>query len=179
MDGSQRILSILGVYMPSADQAQEVYSEYSLCYNHIEFLISVLRVLSLLQVTLTPILEAETDHKSVTTEENQWNRLIDNHNLYNISLGCLSSGPTYTYSSGGNFTTVDYILTNSDGSRGVSSCSVDHPLNTSDHLPSSIPWTSLISGKTLLQLFLLQPSTDLKLKRRVMFTLTQRLQMMS
>ena len=67
--------------------------------------------------------------------EETWNNLIDN--LYNASLVCLSSGPGYTYSSGGRFTTIDYVLTNQDGTRGISSCSTleDHPLNTSDHLP--------------------------------------------
>ena len=63
--------------------------------------------------------------------------LVRQSKIGEVVCGSLSSGPDYTYSSGGHFTTVDYVLTNQDGARGVCSCSVleEHPPNTSDHLP--------------------------------------------
>ena len=66
-----------------------------------------------------------------------WNNIISEHNLSNVSLGSLSSGATYTYSSGVNTSTIDYVLANQDAFKGISSCVTleDHPLNSSDHLP--------------------------------------------
>lgn len=66
-----------------------------------------------------------------------WNNIISENNLSNVSLGSLSSGATYTYSSGVNTSTIDYVLANQDTFKGISSCVTleDHPLNSSDHLP--------------------------------------------
>ena len=57
--------------------------------------------------------------------------------LINVSLTSLATGPCHTYSSGKNFATVDYIISNHDALRGLLSCLTidEHPLNTSDHLP--------------------------------------------
>ena len=66
------------------------------------------------------------------------NKMLDEHvhALINASLCSIASGPSYTYTSGGNSTTIDYIISNSDAFRGISSCSTleEHALNTSDHL---------------------------------------------
>ena len=72
-----------------------------------------------------------TNHRGM-----QWNAVISEHNLSNVSLGSLSSGATYTFSSGENASTIDYVLANQDALRGISSCVTleDHPLNSSDHL---------------------------------------------
>ena len=66
----------------------------------------------------------------------KWLDLIESHSLCNISLSSLSSRPSYTYSSGGYFSTIDYVLGNYDAVGGISSLE-GHPLNTSDHLPIS------------------------------------------
>ena len=62
--------------------------------------------------------------------------MIDEHSLINASLCSIASGPTYTYTSGGNSTIIDYIVSNADAFREISSCSTleEHFLNTSDHL---------------------------------------------
>ena len=63
--------------------------------------------------------------------------MIEDNTLINVSLTSLATGPCHTFSSGKNFTTVDYIVSNHDALRGLLSCSTidEHPLNTSDHLP--------------------------------------------
>ena len=68
-----------------------------------------------------------------------WNSVISEHNLHNVSVGSLASSPLYTYSSGDNFSTIDFAIANLDALRGIFSCVTleDHPLNTSDHLPLS------------------------------------------
>ena len=38
----------------------------------------------------------------------QWLSLIDSLSLHNVSLSSLSTGPSYTYTSGGHTTTIDY-----------------------------------------------------------------------
>ena len=67
----------------------------------------------------------------------EWNTIIHTYFFHNVSLGCLSSGPTYTYSSCGNISTFDYVIANQDAARGINTCVTleDHPLNTSDHIP--------------------------------------------
>ena len=70
------------------------------------------------------------------TKEVACGTLISERNLHNVSLGSLSSGPSYTYSSGENFSTIDFAIANLDALRGILSCVTleDHPLNTSDYL---------------------------------------------
>ena len=62
---------------------------------------------------------------------------MDRCHLSAVSLGCLASGPRYTYCSGEKHTIVDYILTDVDAAELVSSCRTlnKEDLNTSDHLP--------------------------------------------
>ena len=43
-----------------------------------------------------------------------WNSVISEHNLHNVCLGSLASGPSYTYSCGENFSTIDLALANLD-----------------------------------------------------------------
>ena len=67
-------------------------------------------------------------------------QFIDRNNLFVSSHSRLSDGPPYTFHSGRNYSTVDYIITNRAlcdflfSSKGL----VDHSLNISDHLPLSI-----------------------------------------
>lgn len=53
-----------------------------------------------------------------------------------LSLCEPTVGPNFTFSSGGNFTTVDYCFINCWAAHLVASCEVSskHPLNLSDHL---------------------------------------------
>ena len=69
-----------------------------------------------------------------------------------VSLGCLASGPEYTYTSGTVRTTVDYILMDVDAISMVSSCSTHsaEELNTSDHLPLMYEAVSASSAGTSL-----------------------------
>jgi hypothetical protein len=62
--------------------------------------------------------------------------VINKYNLYVASLDKETSGPSYTYCSGGIRTTVDYILVNQPASYLITSSAAlqDHRLNTSDHL---------------------------------------------
>ena len=62
--------------------------------------------------------------------------LIDRNNLFVASHCSVSSGPGYTYHSGRNFTTIDYIITNKPASDLLIAAKVnpDHSLNVSDHL---------------------------------------------
>ena len=65
---------------------------------------------------------------------------IDRNNLFVASHCIASSGPNYTYHSGRNFTTIDYIITNKLASDLLTAAKVlpDHSLNVSDHLPITI-----------------------------------------
>ena len=133
----QCYLTILGLYMPSAELPQETFSLY---LESVEHLISQLNSDGPLLVlgdfnALLGSRDSEDPH-SCNNRGNQWNTLIEDHTLYNVSLGCVSTGPTHTFASGGNMTTIDYVLANQDALREISSCvtAEDHPLNTSDHL---------------------------------------------
>ena len=64
--------------------------------------------------------------KCATQDRNQkgsmWNSVILEHNLHSVSLGSLVSSPSYTYSSGEYFSTIDFVLANLDALRGIFSC---------------------------------------------------------
>ena len=69
--------------------------------------------------------------------------------LYAASLSGCASGPNYTFHSGGNFSTVDYIFTDVEASSGIEKCWTheEHPLNLSDHLPVTV----ILSGGGAMQ----------------------------
>jgi hypothetical protein len=62
--------------------------------------------------------------------------LIQHKNLFVASTCSIARGPGYTYSSGMNKTTVDYIIADSEISCSMVECFVydHHTLNFSDHL---------------------------------------------
>ena len=75
---------------------------------------------------------------------------IDRNNLFVPSHSLVSTGPSYTFHSGGTFSTIDYILTNKASTDLLDKCKgiPDHPLNVSDHLPLSISLqVSSLKGK--------------------------------
>ena len=136
---SKRYLTILGVYMPSADQPQETYTSYLEIVEHAVSQFSndgPLVVMGDLNAHLGSRV-CDNPQQSCNSRGQQWLNLCESLSLHNISSSSLSSGPSYTYSSGGHISTVDYVLGNSDAVRGVCSCNTleEHPLNTSDHLP--------------------------------------------
>ena len=66
--------------------------------------------------------------------------LIDRNNLFVASRSHSSTGPPFTYHSGGTLSTIDYIIINRTASDILCSCEglCDHSLNVLDHLPLSI-----------------------------------------
>ena len=98
----QCYLTILGLCMPSAELLQETFS---LCLESVEHLISQLNSDSSLLVVgdFNAHLGSRdsVDPHSCNHRGNQWNTLIEDHTLYNVSLGCVSTGPTHTFASGG------------------------------------------------------------------------------
>ena len=131
LNSVERCLSIVGVYMPNAAQPQDVYDSY---FDSVDHCISQLSkkgpllVLGDLNYHL-----GSRDTSVINSRGNKWIKMIS---LINASLCSIASGPTYTYISGGNATIIDYIISNSDAFREISSCSTleEHSLNTSDHL---------------------------------------------
>ena len=61
-----------------------------------------------------------------------WNKIIEEQSLLNLFASELHTGPMYTHSLCGNYTTLDYILCNLDASRGLIAC-----CTLKDHLPVS------------------------------------------
>ena len=62
--------------------------------------------------------------------------LIDRMFLYSVFDSSMASGPSYTFSSGTHFTTVDYIFASQNLASLIESCGImdEHKLNTSDLL---------------------------------------------
>ena len=136
---AQHYLTILGVYMPSADQPQEVYTSYLETVEHAVSQFSNDGPLVLMGDLNAHLGSREHDslQQTCNSRGQQWLNLSESLSMHNISLCSLSSGPPYTYSSGSHTSTIDYVLGNDEALKGVSSCNTleGHPLNTSDHLP--------------------------------------------
>ena len=135
----QLSLTIIGIYMPSAENTQEVYLESA------EHLVSQVETDGPLLIVgdLNAHLGSTTIDRGINHTNHRgrlWNNFISEHNLCNVSMGSLSSGAAYTYSSGDFTSTIDYVLTIQDAHRGVLSCVTleDHPLNSSDYLPAKL-----------------------------------------
>ena len=132
-------LTILGVYMPSSDQPQEVYNEHIATINQAISNVSCSSPLLVLGDLNCHLGCAEGPRSSADPNfrGKQWKDILDSHSLYVPSLSQLATGPVHTFSSGSNSTTLDYIIGNVATSTVMVSCKVEeeHPLNTSDHLP--------------------------------------------
>ena len=161
--------------MPSGEQPQDIYDTY---FDSVEHCISQLSnkgpllVLGDLNAHLGCRGTSSTNFRG-----NKWIKMIDEHSLINVSLCSLASGPTYTYTSGGNSTTIDYIISNSDldAFRGISNCSTleEHSLNTSTICLSLACWTSPISEPLPWLSFLGVISIGQQLWKMVKFCCTQ------
>ena len=132
-------LTVIGIYMPSAEQPQEVYSSYLDEVND-----TVAKLSPDSPAIIVGDLNCHLGHlggsrssDSPNSRGLQWKELIDHHSLYVPSQSHLARGPVHTYHCSSVSTTVDYVLGNLPLSTGLLACDTleDHPLNTSDHLP--------------------------------------------
>ena len=80
------------------------------------------------------------DKSPSNTRGNVHHDVIGSCDLCVVSSSSISTGPSYTYFSGSNRTTVDYILANTGISHSIAKCYTHdhHELNFSDHLPTSV-----------------------------------------
>ena len=131
-------LTILGVYMPSSDQPQEIYNSYVQAVDQV-----ICQVSPSSPFIVAGDLNCHLGHLGGPTSSDcfnsrglQWKELIDCHSLY-VTSSNITTGPSHTYYSNGIATTLDYMIGNLTNSSLVTSCCTmeDHPLNTSDHLP--------------------------------------------
>ena len=132
-------LTVIGIYMPSADQPQEAYSSYLDEVND-----TVAKLSPNSPAIIVGDFNCHLGHlggpRSSDTPNSrglQWKELIDHHSLHVPSLCHFAQGPVHTYHCSSVSTTVDYVLGNLPLSTGLLACETleDHPLNTSDHLP--------------------------------------------
>ena len=125
-------LHIIGVYLPSNGYTEE----YRTCLNDLEELLS-----GLPHTQPTMIVGDFNAHIAAvgcnTVSNSQGQALKELVCRNNLFLAPHDNGPGYTYCCGQTRTTVDYILVNQCASylMTTSGVLVDHPLNTSDHLP--------------------------------------------
>ena len=77
-------------------------------------------------------------------------QILDRNKLFVASHSNISSGPSYTFHSGGYSSTIDYILVNGPCCGLLASCKglPDHPLNVSDHVPLTISLNATASETT-------------------------------
>ena len=106
-------LTIIGVYLPSSDHPLELFREY---LSDLEGMISSFQRNG--PVVITGDFNAHLGKDSgprVCGDKNAQGillqELINRASLYPISVSSLATGPLHTYSHAGNFTTVNYYLT--------------------------------------------------------------------
>ena len=126
LEGTHSALTILGAYMPSSDQPQEVYNAHLATINQAITQIppsSPLLIVGVLNCHLGsrggPRSSADPNQRGL-----QWKDLINSHSLYVPSLSNLASGPVHTFFSRTTTTTVDYIIGNLTTSTAIVSCIV-------------------------------------------------------
>ncbi len=143
-------LTILGVYLPCADQGLEAYCEHLV---ELERLVSEGQRLG--PVVIAGDFNAHLGPLGGTRSQDNPNQqgiilkqLLDRCELYVVSLSSLSEGPLYTFWNSDVQTTVDYIIASYEASHYIQRCFTHerNPFNSSDHLPIttllSIPITT-------------------------------------
>ena len=134
-------LTILGVYLPCADQGIHVFCDHLI---ELEQLVTEAQQRGL--VAVLGDFNAHLGHlggSHVGESPNPHGLLVkewaDRCQLYAASMSTFSGGPGYTYFSGEKTTTVDYIFVDPGTAQSVEKCYTHdmHGLNTSDHLPIS------------------------------------------
>ena len=129
-------VNVICVYLPSTDHSD---SEFRAYVNDLASLIGALEASG--PIIILGDLNAHLDDRSsCNTRRNLLLDTICSCDLFDVSSSSISSGPGYTYFSGGNKTTVDYILANKSISHLITNCytHIHHDLNFSDHLPLSV-----------------------------------------
>ena len=134
------VFTIICVYLHSSDHSLDEFSKY---LSELECVVCALK--SSGPVMLVGDFNAHLPNPSDdSVSGNQQGKLlsdiIQNHSLFVASTSSLSNGPNYTFFSGANRTTVDYIITDASLASTMCECRVHshHPLNLSDHLPITI-----------------------------------------
>ena len=132
-------VSIIGVYLPCADQGLECYRLHLLELESLVVDSALLRPVIVLG-DFNAHLGSLGGARGVGNPNAQGVLLLDlmsRLNLSAISLCEWATGPLHTYISGRTTTTIDYILASIDATSIVSSCKTlpMADLNTSDHLP--------------------------------------------
>ena len=133
-------LTILGVYLPCADQGMQVYCDHLV---ELERLVTEAQQYGLVMVLGD--FNAHLGHlggsRGSGSAPNPQGLIVkewaDRCHLYAVSMSALATGPVYTYFSGDKKTVVDYIFADAETAQHLKSCCVHdmHGLNTSDHLP--------------------------------------------
>ena len=133
------LLTIIGTYMPCTNYPLDEYKEY---LSKLEQAILSTPHDGLVIITgnfnahLGSLAGSHNPH-SPNGRGLLLKELIDRTFSYSVSDSSMASDPSYTFSSGTHFTTVDYIFASQNLASLIESCGImdEHELNTSDHLP--------------------------------------------
>ena len=131
-------VNVICVYLPSSDHSDTEFRTYT---NELASLIGALEASGPIIILGDFNVNAHLDDRSPSnTRRDLLLDTISSCDLFVVSSSSISSGPGYTYFSGGNRTTVDYILANKSISHLITKCHTHshHELNFSDHLPLSV-----------------------------------------
>ena len=152
-----RILNVISVYLPSSDHPVDEFAEYLTELTSIASAIESSGPILLLGDFNAHL--PSLGNSSVIANQ-QGNLLLDfiqHQNFFVASTCSIAKGPSYTYFSGTNTTTVDYIVADSAISSFMVECFAHdyHALNLSDHLPltiiaqysSRVSWFALFQNK--------------------------------
>ena len=129
-------VNLICTYLPSTDHSSDEFCTY---VNDLASLISALEASG--PINILGDLNVHLHDKSPSnTRGNVLHDVIGSCDLCVVSSSSISTGPGYTYFSGSNRTTVDYILANTGISHSIAKCYTHnhHELNFSDHLPISV-----------------------------------------
>ena len=135
---SSTTLSIIGVYLPTADNPLNVYKEYLQELENVVYALRTSGPVLIIGDFNAHIGRAHSNRAQCQT--NSQGRLlmdmIDRTGHYAASLSDLATGPTHTFSGGGRNTTVDFCFIDCWAAHLVLECEVQqhHPLNLSNHL---------------------------------------------
>lgn len=130
-------LNVISVYLPSAVHPLEEYAEY---LTGIVCAIEHSGPILLLGDFNAHLPSFGNSTVMANQQGNILLHFIQHQNLFVASTCSIAKGPTYTYFSGTNKTTVDYIIADSAISSFMVECFAHdhHQLNLSDHLPLTI-----------------------------------------
>ena len=143
---SSTTLSIVGVYLPTADSPLNVYKEYLQELENVVYALQTSGPVLIIGDFNAHIGQTHSNHAQCQTNS-QGRLLMDMINRtghYAVSLSDLATGPTHTFSGGGRSTTVDFCFIDCWAAHLVLECEAQqrHPLNLSDHLALKVNSTA-------------------------------------